>query len=353
MDTSGVNTERMRLDSSGNLGLGVTPSAFVSFTALEMNNATLAGQSSTTLLRNAYFNGVNWIYKNTSIYGASQFQLSGNGTQTWNQAPSGTAGNAITFTQAMTLDASGNLGIGTTSPDSKLVVQGTSGTYAQIKDGTVNLFFQARSADSVGVVGTLTNHALAFWTNSAERARITPTGGFQAGGSISVGNTAPTTSGAGITFPATQSASTDANTLDDYEEGSWTPVLTAVTVGDLTVAYTTQLGFYTKIGRLVTISFNIQTSTFTRTTAAGNATITGLPFTSSSTAGSFPIGTLAVQGISKANYTQIGCLPGVNATSMTLPASGPTSNQNLDSVAITDMPSAGIVILRGSVSYIV
>jgi hypothetical protein len=87
----------------------------------------------------------------------------------------------------MTLDASGNLGVGTTSPDSRLVVQGSSGTYAQIKDGTVNTFIQARSADSVGVVGTLTNHGLALWTNSAERARIDSSGNLLVGTTASNG----------------------------------------------------------------------------------------------------------------------------------------------------------------------
>src|SRR5215468_5683367 len=51
-----------------------------------------------------------------------------------------------------------------------------------------------------------------------------------------------------ITFPASQNASAGANTLDDYEEGTWTPVLTAATAGNLSVAYSTQLATYTKIG---------------------------------------------------------------------------------------------------------
>jgi len=185
-------------------------------------------------------------------------------------------------------------------------------------------------------------------------ARTDAAQSFTGDQTLSTGNLIQGTAAKGINFTANTPAAGKTSTLINwYEEGTWTPVLTATTPGDLVVAYTTQLGFYTRVGRLVTISFNIQTSTFTRTTAAGNATITGLPFTSSSTAGSFPIGTLAAQGILKANYTQIGCLPGVNATSMTLPASAPASNQNLGSVAITDMPSGGLIILRGSVSYIV
>ena len=74
---------------------------------------------------------------------------------------------------------------------------------------------------------------------------------------IGVGNAIPSASGAGITFPATQSASTDANTLDDYEEGTWTPTFTSYS-GSITAG--TCYGTYTKVGRLVTISFSCTVS---------------------------------------------------------------------------------------------
>ena len=73
-------------------------------------------------------------------------------------------------------------------------------------------------------------------------------------GNIGLGGATPTTSGTGITFPATASPSTDANTLDDYEEGTWTPTVTAQT-GTLTT--TTSSGTYTKIGKAVTVNFRI------------------------------------------------------------------------------------------------
>ena len=80
--------------------------------------------------------------------------------------------------------------------------------------------------------------------------------------------------GTGITFPATQSASSDANTLDDYEEGSWTPVITSSS-GSLT-AYTSS-GTYTKIGRSVTVTFNAVITT--PGTASDKMDISGFPFT--------------------------------------------------------------------------
>ena len=95
---------------------------------------------------------------------------------------------------------------------------------------------------------------------------------------IGVGGATPSTSGSGITFPATQSASTSANTLDDYEEGTWTPLL-AFGGSSSGITYDSgSRGNYTKIGnvvhvfcRMVLTSKGSQTST---------ATITGLPFTS-------------------------------------------------------------------------
>jgi hypothetical protein len=92
---------------------------------------------------------------------------------------------------------------------------------------------------------------------------------------IGVGNATPSTSGAGITFPATASASTDANTLDDYEEGTWTPTL-VFSGGAGTLSYTTRVGTYTKIGRVVYLSMDLVVS---KGTASGTLdTISGIPF---------------------------------------------------------------------------
>jgi len=76
-----------------------------------------------------------------------------------------------------------------------------------------------------------------------------------------------------IQFPATQVASANANNLDDYEEGTWTPTLA---VGSGTINSQSNTGEYTKIGRLVIVTFRITANT----TSASSASITGLPFTS-------------------------------------------------------------------------
>jgi hypothetical protein len=87
--------------------------------------------------------------------------------------------------------------------------------------------------------------------------------------SLGVGSTTPSASGAGIAFPATQSASSDVNTLDDYEEGTWTP-----SIGG-SATYNSRWGSYTKVGRVVTCQFWISVNAI----GSGSATtITGLPF---------------------------------------------------------------------------
>ena len=88
--------------------------------------------------------------------------------------------------------------------------------------------------------------------------------------------------GGQITFPATQSASSDANTLDDYEEGTWTP---AVSFGNGTtgITFTTQSGGYIKVGAQVTVWAQVNMSS--KGSSTGSARITNLPFTNVNASG--------------------------------------------------------------------
>ena len=115
-------------------------------------------------------------------------------------------------------------------------------------------------------------------------ATFTGTGKFAT--TIGVGNATPAASGSGITFPATQSASSDANTLDDYEEGTFTPTVLGSTVAG-TGTYGTQVAQYTKIGNRV--SFNIYITWSNLTGATGNLQVGGLPFTTSAVANSYGV----------------------------------------------------------------
>lgn len=89
---------------------------------------------------------------------------------------------------------------------------------------------------------------------------------------IGVGAATASASGSGITFPATQSASTDANTLDDYEEGTWTPVDSSGAGLGLAVSFAK----YTKIGNVVTLCGAI---TYPATASVATVLIGGIPFT--------------------------------------------------------------------------
>lgn len=92
---------------------------------------------------------------------------------------------------------------------------------------------------------------------------------------MSVGGATPSASGAGVSFPAAQSSSTDVNTLDDYEEQTWTPTVTA---SSGTITTYTAAGVYTKVGRVVHASVQV---TLTAVGTAAGALIVTLPFSAS------------------------------------------------------------------------
>lgn len=151
-----------------------------------------------------------------------------------------------------------------------------------------------------------------------------------------------------IAFPATQNPSADANTLDDYEEGTWTPVLTFATPGDLNVVYSAQEGLYTKIGRLVTAVCTINTSTFTFTSASGNCNITGFPFANHATVRARS-GTAQFQGVTKAGFTQMD-LGMIGGQQLAIPAMS-ASATNVSAVTAANMPTGGTVIFSFTISY--
>ena len=106
--------------------------------------------------------------------------------------------------------------------------------------------------------------------------------GFPA--TIGVGGATPAASGAGISFPATASASSDANTLDDYEEGVWSPTISSLT--NLTGTASVSNATYTKIGRMVYLEATIGGLSIT-STSSEVAFIATVPFNQSTNAARF------------------------------------------------------------------
>ena len=155
------------------------------------------------------------------------------GTNTFSGTTSFTGNVNLGDTGADTITVSGGAYLGSVEVANSLITRGTT----QLGDA---------SGDQVYITGTV-NYPITF------------------------GN-----SGGQIVFPSTQNASTDVNTLDDYEEGTFTPTIVGSSGGGAT--YSVQIGNYTKIGNRVFFTIYIDLLT---TSVSGTVTIQGLPFAAS------------------------------------------------------------------------
>jgi hypothetical protein len=171
-----------------------------------------------------------------------------------------------------------------------------------------------QSADTSGEIELQSNGTTALKVNTNE--------GIQILNCLGVGNATPSTSGAGITFPATKSPSSDANTLDDYEEGTWTPSLGGNTT------YTLQQGTYTKVGRLVTVCWDVQVNVL----GTGSVHIfSGMPFTS-------------LTGIT--NGGSVGFFTGLASNFVSI---SPRNDGNSSTLVISGLSAAGTAINNNNV----
>lgn len=138
--------------------------------------------------------------------------------------------------------------------------------------------------------------------------------------------------GGQIAFPATQLSSADANTLDDYEQGSFTPSLGRFTTNPTISSYVTQQGEYTKIGNLVTINISIIYNGSNLTVAgSGPNIISGLPFSSSVT---YSAGVVAYNDVFSVTPVKSVTISGSTLffNTATTPSQG-NVNENYNSVA--------------------
>jgi len=296
--------EAMRIDSSGNVGIGVTPEAWQSTRAAIQLGPTASlhcsGTTSTasTVLGNNYYRSDTGATYQVTNPSAIYYQL--NGEHVWETAPSGTAGTSITFSEAMRIDSSGNVGIGTASPTARLDIQGTD----DVLYGSSGLVYQPYASTSEAILkvrnNSLTDGTYAFLElrtgNTSGVSKTAWLGAISNAGSsapdIVIGHRTGTSSyaermridssghaiiPAGVTLGTAAGVYNAANTLDDYEEGTWTPALTSDGTAPTGITYDIQTGVYTKIGNQVTIFCMLGTDSVS-SVGTGNVRVSGLPF---------------------------------------------------------------------------
>jgi hypothetical protein len=238
-------------------------------------------------------------------------------------------GDLTVDTSTLKVDSTNNrVGVGTATPGVRVDILSDNNTSlaAVLRVNSNNAAVNTSIAyDGVIASGGMTLQAgtsnpIIFNTNGANEAgRINTTGVYVLKGGTTTAN------GVGVAFPSTQVPSSDANCLDDYEEGTFTATLKGGTT-DPTIAVTTT-GKYTKIGR--TVFVEIQFGNASTLGASGTITITGLPFTSSSS-GSGQIGCLLVDAI--ATFTNSSLSAYLPASSTTLSLYTSTSNSVITAI---------------------
>ena len=211
-----------------------------------------------------------------------------------------------------TVSATGNSTVGTTTVYNEAGFARTFGVYDA---GSANISIANASAQyQIGVSGVNLLMCLGgSVVTTTSSTGLAVTGTVKASTGMAVGNATPGTGG--LAFPATAVAVADANTLDDYEEGTWTPVLKDASAGNAATAATTSAN-YTKIGRVVNFSLSLLDINTTGLTAGNQIYITGLPFASANVTAQ-PSISMSVSNVSSTSGS-LRAFVGTNNTEITL-----------------------------------
>jgi hypothetical protein len=233
---------------------------------------------------------------------------------------------------------------GITTGRSQIYLVNTSGDLVTGIEGSTAGASITGSAAYSAYIGTATSNPFYLVTGGTVRATV------DASGNVGVGVTPAGTGGclqlkSGITFPATQVASSDANTLDDYEEGTWTPTVGDASSGGNQGTTATAVGRYTKIGRLVTVQFELTDIDTTGLTAGNSLYIRGLPFTASSATTQY--GTITGAGITFSGFLTCGVF-----NSAAFPIYQTSSGGSLADIKVSGFAS-GTADIWGTLTYIV
>jgi len=183
----------------------------------------------------------------------------------------GTAGTATTTFFGQTNVSAGGISTNSIFDASNNYVYATSAAVSNLYMYNGSTKVQYAASGTAGNTFTLTTIGEFSSTGLAVTGTLSATTTGKVGTTLGVGAATPSASGAGITFPATQSASSDANTLDDYEEGTWTPS----DQSGAGLTFTVSFAKYTKVGRAVSIQGTI---TYPTTASTATAQFAGFPF---------------------------------------------------------------------------